>query len=137
MSFIDSISSAEYEVYHHPLHKFSTVKRGFIWPAFLFPYIWLVYRRCYFSLFAYWFYMLVVVVFVNIICRVLFDAPTGIEGGPATWVIGSTLAAIGFGFFAQRLAANKLIARGFKRVGKYQCKTGDAAIAMVYKRKKK
>lgn len=137
---------ATYEVYYHPIRKFSTIKRGFIWPAFWFGPLWLLYRRCWFSGNVF--------LGVTLVLGMILEATSAhAMAPPATGQSGNADAVIfplGFGYFllvnllhvaigalASRLVRSNLKARGFVLVGKYNCKTGDAALALLHKEKKK
>lgn len=136
---------ATYEVYYHPVRKFSTIKRGFIWPAFWFGSFWLMYRRCWVSAALSSFGILILNILISATLAHAMAPPAGGGTNAGTrmfffgiWeVLLGLLPFLAIGIWGSSIVRRNLKARGFVLVGKYSCKTGDAALALLHKEKKK
>jgi len=110
----------KFSIFRHPLKRIEAVKEGFSWPAFFIPVFWCFYHR----MWKEGLLLLGAYTLSNMISSRSYD-----EGLLIANVVATIALWIWFPFAANRLRAQRLISRGYKKVGFIEAANPDAALA--------
>lgn len=98
---------ADYRIYEHPREGVTAVKQGWSWPAFLFGFVWAIFKNLYAAGFGVFFIFLV----LTQIGRALGGGAEAAMDQATT--VGGAVVAVAFGLYGNGLVERRLRDRGY------------------------